>query len=129
MEKPTNEVIFYIALTNEFHWGRGATIEEALEKAQALTRSKKLKSKTNTNFAGRNSPFQVWLHKNIQTDEDLLSEEMLESFSRSHILLKGYSVGDRLPPFVGCYGNTIYVGELEEIEVPTEFLSRRKAAK
>jgi hypothetical protein len=129
MEKPSNEVVFYIAVTNEMNWGRGETILEALTNARALSKGrwKKIKSKTYTGWSGRSRPFEVILHKNTQTDEDLLTTEKLEDCARCHIHLEGYSVGDRLKPFVGSYGQTIGYGKWEQIEIPAELLPKKVA--
>jgi hypothetical protein len=128
MENPSNEVIFYIAITSEMNWGRGETILEALTNARALSKGrwKRVKSRTSPRWDGASYPFEVVLHKNTQTDDDLLTEEKLEGCRKAYIRLTGYSVGDRLKPFVGDYGQTVGYGKWEQIEIPAEFLPKAK---
>jgi hypothetical protein len=128
MKSPTNEVVFYIAITSEMNWGRGETILEALTQARALSKGrwKRIKTRTTPSWSGKTRPFEVVLHKNTQTDADLLTEEKLEECRRCHIHLTGYSAGDRLKPFVGDYGQTIGYGKWKQIEIPQEYLPKAK---
>lgn len=127
MENPSNEVVFYIAITNEMNWGRGKTILEALTNARALSKGrwKRIKSRTSPKWDGATYQFEVWLKKNTQTDADRLTAEMLED-CRRHYVLKGYEVGDHLIPFVNDYGATVSYGKTVEIDVPAEFLPKAK---
>jgi len=98
----------YIALTSQQYWGRGSTIEEAIAKANALS--------SKTGRIKRGVRVKVW--RNDQTDDSLYNEAKRESAARSGVDLIGYEDGDRIPPFVGDYGNVIAYGELHKIHVP-----------
>lgn len=121
MDNPSNEVVFYIARTNQQDWGRGETIREALQNAYAIGKSGKLR-KYWLDGRGKRHPFKVVLDKCIQTDADLLTQEHLDYYARTGVRLEGFEVGDRLPPFVGCYGQICgHATKWENgIEVPSD---------
>ena len=105
MVKITDRFEYYIVTTSEWKWGRGQTLKQALEAARALNPKGKLRRGV-----------KVEAQKNIQTDEDILTEESINAFSDCHYIITGYKPGDYLLPFVNDYGTTVYCGKIENIE-------------
>lgn len=95
--------IYFLAYTSECRWGNGKTQEEALDNADALGRTGKIKR-----------GIKVVVIKNTQT-QDHQYRLIAEDARRSHIGLSGYDPYDHVPPFVGSYGNIIAWGETEEV--------------
>jgi hypothetical protein len=116
----SKQTVYYIAKTNEFNWGCGETIGEALRNAKAL-RNGKLKRTGKALYSPKRIPFKVNVSMNVQTDADLLTDEKLEALARMGYTMTGYKAGDRLKPFVDNYGSSIAYGEWEKVEIPEEF--------
>lgn len=100
----TKEFVYYIVSTSDWKWGRGSTLQEALQNANALNAKGKLKR-----------GIKIDASKNIQTEKDVLTNKRIESFA-PHYSITGYQEGDYLLPFVNDYGAPVYYGKMEKIE-------------
>lgn len=103
MEAP--DTTFFIVATSELRWGAGASLEEAARNARAVSRDGKRWKKG----------IIVTAFVNWQGPSHVYGPLMAEGARQSHITLSGYSNGDRVKPFVGCYGNVIAWGKTAQI--------------
>lgn len=99
--------IFYIVMTDAGNWGRGQSLESAMEAANALT---------DTGRKRKRLTVKAWV--NIQTEGDVMTEEGIKSDAQAGITHVGYKAGDYLQPFVSDYGEVCYKGKLCKLDLP-----------
>jgi hypothetical protein len=102
----TAAFVHYVVLTDRGYWGRGSTLQEALDKADALNQKGKIRRGV-----------KVIAKKNIQTEKDILDESRIKALESDRFFsVTGYSVGEYLMPWVDDWGSIHYFGRLESIE-------------